>query len=156
VTAARVVGSIGALVISGAVAAGMTSGAALARSPMARSSIARAQDPHPTQLAGAYWAQLRPNEKQIYLAGFLAGAAAEQVRARALSDGTSADSLAVSSHAIGELRAARSLQYRFATPVYSAQIDDFYWWQNHREVPIVDAMIRFNGDMLKQQTEGRP
>ena len=145
-TRGRVAGSIGALVIAGAMAVAMTSGAAMARQ----------RDPHPTILAGAYWAQLRSNEKQIYLAGFLAGAAAEQVRGRAMAEGTSADSLAVSSHAIGELRAARELHFRFGTPVYSAQIDDFYWWQNHRDVPIVDAMIRFNGDMLKQQTEGRP
>jgi hypothetical protein len=129
-----------------AVAVGVVTGAAMARQ----------QEPHPTLLAGAYWSQLRSSEKQIYLTGFLAGAAAEQARGLALSEGKAADSLAVSSHAIARLRAERALQFRFAPAVYSAQIDDFYWWQNHREIPIVDAIIRFNGDMLKQQTEGRP
>jgi hypothetical protein len=132
-----------------ALAVGVITGAAMARQQ-------HQQQPHATQLAGAYWAQLRPNEKQIYLAGFLAGAAAEQVRALALADGKAADSVAVSSQAISRLRAERELQYRFAPAVYSAQIDDFYWWQNHRETPIVDAMIRFNADMLKQQSESRP
>jgi hypothetical protein len=145
VTTARVAGSIVAL----AVAVGVVAGAAMARQQ-------DQQQPHPTLLAGAYWSQLRPNEKQIYLTGFLAGAAAEQVRALALTDGKAADSLAVSSQAIGRLRSERALQYRFAPPVYSAQIDDFYWWQNHREIPIVDAMIRFNAEMLKQQSESRP
>ena len=144
-TATRVAGSIVAL----AVAVGVISGAAMARQQ-------HQQQPHATLLAGAYWSQLRPAEKQIYLAGFLAGAAAEQVRGRAVSEGKAADSLAVSSQAISQLRAERGLQYRFAPAVYSAQIDDFYWWQNHRETPIVDAMIRFNADMLKQQSESRP
>lgn len=112
--------------------------------------------PHPALLAGPYWAQLSPNEKQIYLSGFLAGAAAEQARATATAAGHADDSLATSSHAIERMRADRTLRYRFATPVYSAQLDDFYWWDNHVDTPIVDVMIRLNGDMLKQQTEGRP
>jgi len=106
--------------------------------------------------AGAYWAGLTPAAKQVYLTGFLAGAAAEQVRAAAEAAGRSGDSLAVSSRAIDELRAARQLHYRFAPPVYSAQVDDFYWWQNHTETPIVDAMIFFNREMLKQQGHGSP
>jgi hypothetical protein len=146
VTTARVAGSIAAIAVAAAAAVGAVTGAAMARQ----------REPHATMLAGAYWSQLRPHEKQIYLAGFLAGAAAEQVRGVAQAAGKAADSLAVSRDAISALRAERALQFRFATRVYSAQIDDFYWWQNHRETPIVDAMIRFNADMLKQQTEGRP
>ena len=41
--------------------------------------------PPPTHLGGAYWKQLSASEKQAYLAGFLAGAAAEQARAAAMA-----------------------------------------------------------------------
>ena len=123
--------------------------------PAAPAPTARAtpetSDTHAALRAGAYWAGLSPAAKQVYLTGFLAGAAAEQVRAAAESAGRGGDSLAVSSRAIDELRVARKLQYRFAPPVYSAQVDDFYWWQNHTETPIVDALIFFNREMLKQQ-----
>jgi len=93
--------------------------------------------PAPTHLDGAYWKQLSASEKQSYLAGFLAGAAAEQARAAAT--------------AIDTLRARRALRYPFAPHVYAAQIDDFYWWQDRVSVPIVDAMIAINGALGDQQ-----
>ena len=93
--------------------------------------------PAPTHLDGAYWKQLSAGEKQAYLAGFLAGAAAEQARAAA--------------RPIDTLRAQDALRYRFAPNVYAAQIDDFYWWQDRVRVPLVDAMIAINGAMDDQQ-----
>jgi hypothetical protein len=120
--------------------------------------VARADrpDPHATLLTGEYWQRLTPGERQIYLTGFLAGAAAEQARAAATAGGRAEDSLAVSSAAIDSLRRARALHFRFGPPVYSAQVDDYYWWHNHRARPIVDALIFFNREMLKQQGEARP
>jgi hypothetical protein len=93
--------------------------------------------PAPTHLGGAYWKQLSAGEKQAYLSGFLAGAAAEQARAAAT--------------AIDTMRAQGTLHYRFAPHVYAAQIDDFYWWQDRVSVPIVDAMIAINGALDNQQ-----
>jgi hypothetical protein len=107
-------------------------------------------------LTGEYWSRLTPAERQAYLSGFVAGAAAEQARAAAESAGRGADSAASSSGAIAALRERKALHYPFAPSVYSAQIDDFYWWSNHRETPIVDAMIFFNGEMLKQREQTRP
>jgi hypothetical protein len=117
---------------------------------------ARQRAPHPALLAGDYWASLAPAAKQGYLTGFIAGAAAEQVRAQAVAAGNAADSAAVSSGAVAALRAGRALHFRFAPPVYSAQVDDFYWWKNHAPVPVVDAMITINREMLKQQQAGAP
>jgi hypothetical protein len=135
-------------VAASALTAGFAAGVATAR---------ETQPPlHPTLLTGIFWGQLHPAEKQAYLSGFIAGAAAEQVRSVAAAEGRSQDSAAVSSRAIAKLRADKALHFRFAVPVYAAQIDDFYWWENHASVPIVDAMIFFNGEMLKQQTTGRP
>jgi hypothetical protein len=93
--------------------------------------------PAPTHLGGAYWKQLSASEKQTYLAGFLAGAAAEQARAAAT--------------AIDTLRVHSALRYPFAPHVYAAQIDDFYWWQDRVSVPIVDAMVQINGALDDQQ-----
>ncbi|HVE78873.1 MAG TPA: hypothetical protein VNA89_08435 [Gemmatimonadaceae bacterium] len=123
---------------------------------LARQARAGVSDPHATMLTGEYWQRLTPAERQVYLAGFLAGAAAEQARALAGAAGRAGDSVAVSSTAIDSLRRARSLHFRFGPAVYSAQVDDYYWWHNHRARPIVDALIFFNREMLKQQEEGRP
>jgi len=96
--------------------------------------------------------QLARGAKQTYLTGFIAGAAAEQARARAVAAGNEGDAAAVSSGAMAALPAERALHFRVGPPVYSAQLDDFYWRRNHAPVAIVDAMIHFNREMLKQQT----
>jgi hypothetical protein len=85
----------------------------------------------PTRLDGAYWTRLTPAEQQIYLQGFVAGAAAEQ----AGSHGPPADSL----------REGHLLHFPFGPTVYAAQLNDFYWWQNHAAMPIADAMRQING-----------
>jgi hypothetical protein len=85
----------------------------------------------PTRLDGTYWARLTPAEKRIYLQGFVAGAAAEQAEAA----GVPAESL----------RDGHALHFAFMPPVYAAQMDDFYWWQNHATTPIVEAMRQING-----------
>jgi ABC-type sugar transport system substrate-binding protein len=85
----------------------------------------------PTRLDGTYWARLTPAEKRIYLQGFVAGAAAEQAKAA----GVPAESL----------RDRHALHFAFMPPVYAAQVDDFYWWQNHATTPIVEAMQQING-----------
>jgi hypothetical protein len=78
----------------------------------------------PQPLAGAYWTRLSAAEKQVYMAGFLAGAAAD------------------SGHAPPELR------FRFTPPVYSSQLDDYYWYSDHTAVPIADALAAINKEML--------
>src|ERR671935_161778 len=50
-------------------------------------AAAPAPEPHPALLTGEYWAHLAPHEKQIYLAGFIAGAAVEQARGEARAAG---------------------------------------------------------------------
>jgi hypothetical protein len=107
--------------------------------------------PAPTHLGGEFWKGLNAAEKQAYLAGFLAGAAAEQARAAARTDHRETDSMAISSAGVDSLSAHAALRYRFAPHVYAAQIDDFYWWQDRVSVPILDAMIAINGALQDQQ-----
>ena len=154
-------GVVAALVAT-VLAATVLVGAALG--PGLRSASARQQPRHPTLLTGADWTRFGPREKQLYLSGFIAGAAAEQVRAMVAARGGAAggaaggagDSAAVSSAAIERLRAARQLPYPYAPSVYSAQLDDFYWWVNHADTPIVDAMITLNRQMLAPEHERSP
>lgn len=101
----------------------------------------------PTQLTGADWLAFGPKEKDAYLSGFIAGAAAEQVRAGAAADAGMPDSAAVSSGAIERLRSAKQLRFSYAASVYAVQIDDYYWWTDHRTTPIVDVMITLNRRM---------
>lgn len=153
----RVIG--GALVAVAAISATLAIARPVERAAVARRARAAAAaraEPHATLQAGAYWAKLSPTEREAYLTGFLAGAAAEQVRARAEQAGRGDDSAAVSSTTIDALRGQRALHYRFAPHVYSVQIDDFYWNRDHAATPIVDAMIFFNREMLKQQAAAVP
>jgi hypothetical protein len=107
-------------------------------------------------LTGTYWTHLTEAERQAYVSGFLAGAAAEQVRGEAVAAHRAGDSAAVSSAAVDSLRALHALRFRFTPAVYASQIDDFYWWENHRRIPIVDAMIVINAQMDAQQDHGGP
>lgn len=120
------------------------------------SAAARAPSPHATLLTGEYWVPLSPKEKQAYLTGFIAGAAAEQVRSEANLAGRSADSSAISTGAIERLRKTNSLWFRFAPTVYMAQVSDYYWWQNHVDTPLVDVVIFWNREWLKLQEQSRP
>jgi hypothetical protein len=101
----------------------------------------------PTQLTGADWMAFGPKEKDAYLNGFIAGAAAEQVRAGAAADAGTPDSTAMSSGAIERLRSTKQLRFSYAPSVYAVQIDDYYWWTDHRTTPIVDVMITLNRRM---------
>ena len=92
----------------------------------------------PAQLAGRDWQRFGPKEKEAYLAGFIAGAATVHSNTGAENTDTTP------SKAIDVMRAAKQLPYPYSVSVYASQIDDFYWWENHLDVPIVDVMARTN------------
>ena len=92
----------------------------------------------PAELAGRDWQKFGPKEKEAYLAGFIAGAATVRSSAGAAGADTTP------SRAIDVMRAAKELPFPYSVSVYASQIDDFYWWQNHLDVPIVDVMARTN------------
>jgi hypothetical protein len=92
----------------------------------------------PAQLAGRDWQRFGPKEKEAYLAGFIAGAATVHGSAGAVSTDTTP------SRAIDVMRTAKQLPYPYSVSVYASQIDDFYWWENHLDVPIVDVLARTN------------
>lgn len=93
------------------------------------------QQQGPTQLAGRDWQGFGPKEKDAYVAGFIAGAAVRGTAAASSSDTTP-------SRVIDAMRLAKQLPFPYSVSVYTSQIDDFYWWENHLDVPIVDVMVR--------------
>lgn len=113
--------------------------------------------------SGAFWKAMTSAEKQAYVSGFLAGAAAEQARSERMRSerakgrtGTvamEADTMAVSG-SIDALHAAHGLRFPFTTAVYLSQLDDFYWWDNHALIPIADAMTEVNTQLRVQQSGG--
>lgn len=90
----------------------------------------------PEQLAGKDWKGFGSKEKEAYLAGFIAGAAL----VRSDSGGMGADT--IPSRKIDSMRVAKRLPFPYSVSVYASQIDDYYWWENHLAVPIVDVMAR--------------
>lgn len=90
----------------------------------------------PEQLAGTDWKGFGSKEKEAYLAGFIAGAAL----VRSDSGGMGADT--TPSRKIDSMRVAKRLPFPYSVSVYASQIDDYYWWENHLPVPIVDVMAR--------------
>ena len=106
------------------------------------SGAARATpDQSPAQLAGRDWQGFGPKEKDAYVAGFIAGAAtARGSTAEAGVDTTP-------SKTIDAMRAAKLLPFPYSVSVYASQIDDYYWWENHLNVPIVDVMARTNAQL---------
>jgi hypothetical protein len=123
---------------------------------LAVSSRAAPEPRHPVQWTGAEWAALSGREKALYLSGFIAGAATAQARAaqaapRRAPASPSGDSSARASATIAQLRRVGQLEYSYAASVYAAQIDDFYWWEDHRAWPIVDVMDTINRRMKEPQ-----
>jgi len=103
------------------------------------SGAARAtREQEPAQLAGRDWQKFGSKEKDAYVAGFIAGAAAVRGSTAEASVDTTP------SRTIDAMRAAKLLPFPYSVSVYASQIDDYYWWENHLSVPIVDAMARTN------------
>lgn len=114
---------------------------------------------------GPNWQALSGKEKDAYVRGFLAGALSEQVREIAMAAHRSADSTAgrtdvraevrdkeVRDKIVDSLRASHAVRFPFAATVYVAQLDDFYWWQDHMAVPADEALHRINAQMEAQQS----
>ena len=145
---AELVGSHGRVMMLGTLGLGIVlgSGPIPARSLQSPSQAPSSQAPSsqapssqaPSQLAGRDWQKFGPKEKEAYLAGFIAGAAAVHGSAGGMSTDTTP------SKAIDAMRAAKELPFPYSVSVYASQIDDFYWWQNHLDIPIVDVMARTN------------
>jgi hypothetical protein len=105
---------------------------------------------------GSYWRALSGKEQDGYVRAFLAGARSAQVREIAVASHRSAEGVdvppPVRDTIVDSLRASHAVRFPFAATVYVAQLDDFYWWQDHIAVPVDDALQRINAQMEAQQS----
>lgn len=89
-------------------------------------------------LDGRDWTQFAPQQKQAYVAGFLAGAAAAS---------TSNPDTAVIRRTVDSLYQAGGLRFPLGHMVYATQLDEFYWWDNHIPIPLHLALSSINQRM---------
>jgi len=87
---------------------------------------------------GRDWRGFTPAEKRAYAAGFLSGSAlAEAGRA-------GAESPAALSRIIDSLSRGGGLRFPFGHTVYVTQLDEYYWWENHRPTRLYLALWEVN------------
>jgi ABC-type sugar transport system substrate-binding protein len=107
------------------------------------------QEPSWLKATGVEWAQMSPEARQAYTAGFLAGGALAQ----ALDQGAR-DSLGIA-QALDSL-GREGYRFPYGVNVYTARINDYYWWENHRSLPIWNAFQEVNNDLKRSTQQGSP
>ncbi len=115
---------------------GLTVGVALGAVAVARDADG------PTEWDGHRWLAFSPAEKDAFLGGFLAGAAASQAYA-VLAGDTVFDADAIAER-LAELRAERALNFPFGMNLYSARLHDYYFYSDRLERPIYQAIAEIN------------
>jgi hypothetical protein len=92
---------------------------------------------------GHDWRSMKPEARQAYVEGFLAGAALSQAASGAR------DSVEVRT-ALEQLTRSGTLRFPFGANVYASRVSDYYWWKNHLPLPTWSAFLEVN------TTLGRP
>jgi hypothetical protein len=93
-------------------------------------------------LDGRDWIQFAPQQKQAYVAGFLAGAAAAAA--------TNPDTIVIR-RTVDSLYQAGGLLFPLGHMVYATQLDEYYWWDNHIPIPLYLALSSINQRMNQQR-----
>ena len=87
---------------------------------------------------GRDWRGFTPAEKRAYVMGFLAaGALADAGRA-------GAEGPAALGRVIDSLSRGGGLRFPFGHTVYVTQLDEYYWWENHRPTRLYLALWEVN------------
>lgn len=94
---------------------------------------------HPTALTGHDYVAYDAGQREAYLAGFVAGAAAQQHGER----GANPSGKRVAAQ-VERAREAGTLVYLFAPNVYDASLSDYFFYQNRRGQTIIEAMVELN------------
>lgn len=93
----------------------------------------------PFALNGHAWSQYSAEARAAFLAGFVAGAAAHQVTGgRTDMDGDAAVAQAV------RLKREDRLHFPYAVNVYQSHLDDWYFYRNRRDEPLLQVLVDMN------------
>jgi hypothetical protein len=100
---------------------------------------------------GNDWRALGPEAQAAYTDGFLAGAGFMQAA------GPGAGTMTVDSAGLRDTMTALYRSGRFRLPyganVYVSRLNDYYWWENHRPLPIWYAFWEVNTSLIGPTTE---
>jgi hypothetical protein len=103
------------------------------------------EDPHGIGYDGRDWKAMSEQAKLAYVAGFLAGALAQQALDRhRLDPRVSVDA------AVSEIAHAHSATFPLGSGVYKNVLDDYYFYRNNLPTKIYHALIERNTQMLKR------
>lgn len=97
---------------------------------------------HAPEWDGHRWSEFSPAEKDAFLAGFLAGAAASQAYPVLLED-TVFDPGALEER-LAALRSDGALTFPYAASLYRARLHDYYFYVDRRDRPIYRALAELN------------
>jgi hypothetical protein len=121
-----------------------------------------AQDParHWIERDGTDWGRLGHEAQTAYVEGFLAGAALGQAAEQACSQQAlraqrqgcewAGDSAGLT-RTLGERRRSGGFRFPYGANVYASRISDYYWWHNHRPLPIWYAFWEVNAVLTRPQ-----
>ncbi|MBI4591279.1 MAG: hypothetical protein HY725_20815 [Candidatus Rokubacteria bacterium] len=98
---------------------------------------------------GHVWRGLTEGEKVALLTGFLMGGALEQ--GMTLSPGQDMARL----ERLETMRREGRLRFPFAPAVYKARLEDFYFYQDRRSVPLYEALFLINEEIRRGAIRGR-
>ena len=84
--------------------------------------------------------------------GFLAGAGFAQAAAPDSAGREAADSAALLRTVAAMQRTGR-FRFPYAANVYVSRINDYYWWENHRPLPIWYAFWEVNTSLIRPPSE---
>ncbi|HEY8256112.1 MAG TPA: hypothetical protein VIG08_00485 [Gemmatimonadales bacterium] len=103
-------------------------------------------DGHWVTRNGDDWRALSPAAQTAYTEGFLAGSAFGQAAAAAK------DSAGLT-QALAQLRHDGRFRLPYGANVYVSRINDYYWWENHRPLPLWYAFWEVNTSLTGPMTD---
>ena len=105
-----------------------------------RASVGPDPDTHWVNRNGNDWRALSPAAQTAYAEGFLAGSALGQAAAGA------SDSAGLTQE-IARLRRDGRFRLPYGANVYISRINDYYWWENRRPLPLWYAFWEVNSSL---------
>jgi hypothetical protein len=103
-------------------------------------------DAHWVNRNGNDWRALSPAAQTAYTEGFLAGSALGQAE-------TAASDSAGLTQEISRLRRDGLFRLPYGANVYISRINDYYWWENHRPLPLWYAFWEVNTSLTSQMND---
>ena len=109
-------------------------------------------DRHWSVQDGTDWRTLGPEAQRAYADGFLTGAGVSQAAGAAGRPAAPPDSAALR-RSMAELSRTGRFRFPYGANVYVARVSDYFWWENHRPLPIWYGFREVNASLIGQTAE---